>query len=246
METRKLRLGTANERGEEAGGEGGDAEQKATIGVFLLIENRFMGDALARVLRRREDLTVVGRGCPGEVTTEMVAASGCDVVLLDFAERAWLRAIVEKGEERQRPIRPVALGMDVAADLFLEAVRGGIRGYLLKDASAADVVSAVRSVVRGDVICPPQLCAALFQETMRMERWSPEKKARRRAGLTIRQQNLMALVAQGLTNKEISKELNLSEFTVRNHISRILKQLDAESRSEAVEVVREYGYEMRA
>jgi DNA-binding NarL/FixJ family response regulator len=56
----------------------------------------------------------------------------------------------------------------------------------------------------------------------------------------------MALVAQGLTNKEISKELNLSEFTVRNHISRILKQLDAESRSEAVEVVREYGYEMRA
>jgi DNA-binding NarL/FixJ family response regulator len=60
--------------------------------------------------------------------------------------------------------------------------------------------------------------------------------------LTLRQQQLVALVAKGLTNKEIASHLNLSQFTVRNHIHRILKQVDAESRSEAVETIRAFGY----
>lgn len=246
METRKLKQSTASEPGEEIGNDGKEAERKSTIAVFLLMENRFMGDALARVLRRREDLNVVGRACPCETSAEVVAESGCEVVVLDFADRSWLEILGEKSKKGQRAMLPVVIGMDAEKETFLEAVRGGIRGYLLKDASAADVVSAVRSAVRGDAICPPQMCAALFQETIRIGRYGPEKKPRRKAGLTIRQQKLMTLVARGLTNKEISKELNLSEYTVRNHISRILKQLDAESRSEAVEVVREYGYEMRA
>jgi len=60
--------------------------------------------------------------------------------------------------------------------------------------------------------------------------------------LTLRQQQLVTLVAKGLTNKEIASRLNLSEFTVRNHIHNILKQVDASSRSEAVETIRAYGY----
>jgi DNA-binding NarL/FixJ family response regulator len=70
------------------------------------------------------------------------------------------------------------------------------------------------------------------------------KKAGCKIGLTLRQQKLMKLVAMGLTNKEIAEELHLSEFTVKNHISRILKQLDVVNRSEAVDAVRECGGEM--
>ena len=66
-----------------------------------------------------------------------------------------------------------------------------------------------------------------------------------RPDLTVRQQQLVALVAKGLTNKEIASHLNLSEFTVRNHIHRILKQVDAETRSEAVETIRAHGYAIR-
>jgi DNA-binding NarL/FixJ family response regulator len=67
-----------------------------------------------------------------------------------------------------------------------------------------------------------------------------------RPELTLRQQQLVSLVAQGLTNKEIASRLNLSEFTVRNHIHRILKQVDAESRSEAVDVIRASGFVLNA
>jgi DNA-binding NarL/FixJ family response regulator len=71
---------------------------------------------------------------------------------------------------------------------------------------------------------------------------NPVKGSTPRPDLTMRQQQLMALVAKGLTNKEIAFHLNLSEFTVRNHIHRILKQVDAVSRSEAVEAIRAHGY----
>jgi len=70
----------------------------------------------------------------------------------------------------------------------------------------------------------------------------PVKRSARRPDLTLRQQQLMALVAKSLTNKEIASQLNLSEFTVRNHIHRILKQVDAGNRSEAMETIRAYGY----
>jgi DNA-binding NarL/FixJ family response regulator len=75
-----------------------------------------------------------------------------------------------------------------------------------------------------------------------MAKEMPLQHAPSKPDLTLRQQQLVALVAKGLTNKEIASHLNLSQFTVRNHIHRILKQVDAESRSEAVETIRAFGY----
>jgi DNA-binding NarL/FixJ family response regulator len=88
---------------------------------------------------------------------------------------------------------------------------------------------------------PPQLCSALFRfVALTAEAFITQRSPK--PDLTLRQQQLVSLVAKGLTNKEIAVHLNLSEFTVRNHIHRILKQVDAESRSQAVETIRSYGY----
>jgi DNA-binding NarL/FixJ family response regulator len=132
--------------------------------------------------------------------------------------------------------------MEDDEDQFLLAVRAGSSGYLLKDASAADVLSAVRSVSRGEAVCPPRLCLSLFKWVADESRESSRRDADSRPSLTMRQQQLVSLVARGLTNKEIASELNLSEFTVKNHLHRIMKQVDAESRHEAVESARAHGY----
>jgi DNA-binding NarL/FixJ family response regulator len=132
--------------------------------------------------------------------------------------------------------------MEPDEEQFMAAVRSGVMGYLLNDTSAADLVAAVRAVYRGEAVCPPQLCSSLFRFVAHVVEQSPVKRAAPRPDLTMRQQQLVALVAKGLTNKEIASRLNLSEFTVRNHIHRILKQVDAESRSEAVDVLRASGY----
>jgi two-component system NarL family response regulator len=132
--------------------------------------------------------------------------------------------------------------MGADEEQFIAAIRSGATGYLLQDASASDVVAAVRAVFRGEAVCPPQLCSSLFRFVAQMAREIPVQNAPPKPDLTLRQQQLVNLVAKGLTNKEIASHLNLSEFTVRNHIHRILKQVDAGSRSEAVETIRAYGY----
>jgi DNA-binding NarL/FixJ family response regulator len=132
--------------------------------------------------------------------------------------------------------------MNSDEERFITAVRWGATGYLLQDASASDVVTAVRAVFRGEAVCPPELCSALFKIVAQTASDISLQNSASKPDLTLRQQQLVTLVAKGLTNKEIAARLNLSEFTVRNHIHRILKQVDAGSRSEAVETIRGYGY----
>jgi len=133
--------------------------------------------------------------------------------------------------------------MEENEEQFFTAIRSGISAYLLKDASADDVVAAVRSAARGEAVCPPRLCLALFRFMARIALETPVHNWEGpKAIITIRQQCLMALVAKGLTNKEIASQMNLSEYTIRNHIHRIMKRVDAGSRGEAVQAIRAHGY----
>jgi DNA-binding NarL/FixJ family response regulator len=206
-----------------------ESVSEAPIRVFLVIENRLLREALGRLFRKRSEFQVVGQGGRSEILPDDLQAYGCDVLAVDFFDASLLASTCGP--------KMVLIGMDGDPDQFLEAVRAGVTGYLLKDASASEVVSAIRAAVKGEAICPPRLCATLF-------RWFAQETPSRRSrsalpmhDITLRQRQLVELVAEGLTNKEIAVQLHLSEFTVRNHIHRILKQVDAGSRREAVDVI---------
>lgn len=218
----------------------------SSIRTFLLIENRLLREALVRLFCKRADLMVVGQCDHAEVTARRVLESNCDVLVIDSLQTALLPTNIALESRGHASFRAVVIAMDSNEGQFLAAVRSGVTGYLLQDASASDVVAAVRAVYRGEAVCPPQLCSALFRFVAHMVDEIPVKRSAPRPDLTLRQQQLMALVAKGLTNKEIASQLNLSEFTVRNHIHRILKQVDAGSRSEAVETIRAHGYAIGA
>jgi DNA-binding NarL/FixJ family response regulator len=224
--------------------ENADSVQILKTRLFLVIENRLLRDTLSHLFRRQEDVELVGKGGSAETNPEELAKSNCDVVLLDFFDPEWMSVVSEKNRKAGRESKKVVIGMDAERAPFLEAVRCGVAGYLLKDASAADVAAAVRAVARGEARCPPQMCTLLFQTVAQLERDRQASKPTGKMRFTLRQQKLMKLVANGLTNKEIANELNLSEYTVKNHMSRILKQLDAKNRREAVGTARERGYEM--
>ena len=214
----------------------------SSIRVFLMMENRLLREALIRLFRKRSDLAVVGHDEPAESTPYQLPETQFDVLLIDSFQTTWPGAKFTRGTRGQSAFKAVLIGMELDEELFMAAVRSGVMGYLLKDASASDLVAAVRAVYRGEAVCPPQLCSTLFRFVAHMVEEIPVKRSASRPDLTLRQQQLIALVAKGLTNKEIASQLNLSEFTVRNHIHRILKQVDAGSRSEAVETIRAYGY----
>jgi two-component system NarL family response regulator len=215
--------------------------------VFLLVENRLVREILDRLFRKRFDLRVVGQGCSTEAL-DAILDSPCDIVVLDDLNAASLLGphLLERLQVTGT-VDAVLIDMQDDEEQFLTAVRSGVSGYLLNDASAKDVLSAVRSVARGEAVCPPRLCLALFRFVARAARETlAQIKPGPVRGLTMRQQQLISLVARGLTNKEIASQLNLSEFTVKNHLHRIMKQVEAESRHEAVEAARASGYAVGA
>jgi two-component system, NarL family, nitrate/nitrite response regulator NarL len=221
---------------------GNDSVPFEAIRVFLLIENRLLREALVRIFRKSPHITVVGQSGRTDSTAQDILDSDSDVLVISPFQANWLPVGPALEKLGQLGPKVVLIGMNADEEQFMTAVRTGVAGYLLKDASAFDLVSAVRSVFHREAVCPPQLCHALFRFVSQGAKKAPGQGLASRPELTLRQQQLVALVAKGQTNKEIAAHLNLSEFTVRNHIHRILKQVDAESRSEAVEAIRACGY----
>lgn len=221
-----------------------DTVVESPIRIFLMIENRLLREALCRLFHKRTDLQVVGQSdhnSPPESLEDL-----CDVLALDSFDPEQPVSFFSP-ETCPSRFKTVLIGMRDDSAHFMEAVRAGVSGYLLKDASASDVVSAIRGSFKGEAVCPPRLCATLFEHFAQAAREGQTRPfASRRADLTMRQQQLVGLVAKGLTNKEIAVQLNLSEFTVRNHIHRIMKQVDVGSRQEAVRVVRIQGLSANA
>ena len=215
----------------------------SSISVYLVAENRLLREALVRLFQNRAGICVVGESRYSKSASEQIAASQCDVLLLDSTATLETTPISELNENAPE-IKIVLFGMDEDGDSFLRAVRCGVRGYVLKEASSAEIIAAVRAVAQGGALCPPRLCLSLFQFVSQKSRQGSamaDQQACIKLGLTYRQRQLVSLVARGLTNKEIAANLNLSEFTVKNHLHRIMKRVQAENRHEAVDVVRAGG-----
>lgn len=210
------------------------------IRVYVVAENRLLRETLVRLFRKRSEINIVGDTCCSESGISDIISAKSDLLLLDcfntkHVSGDWLLDL----QESVPGIRVVLFGMDEDPDIFLRAVRAGIAGYVLKNASAADLLDAVRTVAQGEAACPPKLCRVLFKALADGFDDSKDERGSAQFDLTQRQRQLMSLVAMGLSNKEIAANLNLSEFTVKNHIYRVMKQVDAQSRHEAVTLIRD-------
>ena len=215
---------------------------RKTTAVFVLADNRLVRESLYRLLRKKTDFSVVSQCGYTESVVQQVESTRCDVLLLD--ETARMNSgprFVEKMLQAVRGLKIIFLGVENSEDDFLSAVRSGVVGYLHREASANDIVAAIRAVTRGEAVCPPHLTLLLLRYVNRLAKSAPIYRLRADLGLTRRQQQLLALVEKGWTNKEIANSLNLSEQTVKNHIHRILRQVHAEDRYEAVEALRISG-----
>lgn len=210
------------------------------IQVYLLAASRLVRDALARVITRKGDIHVVGASACSPDVVDILLETEHDLLLADWASCG--EGILDTlGDLREHMPghRSLLLGMKGDRESFLQAVKAGAKGILLEDASASDVTAAVRAVVSGQAVCPPSLCAFLFDLVAHPSRNLPSARLRLRLGLTRREQQLVPLIARGYTNKEIATQLCLSEQTVKNHIHRMLQKTGVNGRLEVVEACEE-------
>ncbi len=179
------------------------------------------------------DIKVVGEAGDGISAAALVASVVPDIVLLDvrMPKRTGLEACIEI-KQLVPAARIIMLTVsDEEADLY-EAVKNGASGYLLKDSSIDEVAQAVRVVAEGQSLISPSMAVKLLDEFKEMSRTDRDQVPTPR--LTDRELEVLRLVATGLNNREVAKQLFISENTVKNHVRNILEKLQLHSRMEAV------------
>lgn len=204
--------------------------------VFLLAENRLLREALIRLLSKKSELRIVGASAYSPSVHHEIIAARPHIILLDSSGSAVSRStLIYNLRSAIRNLRIVMVDMEANEEVFLSAIRTGVVGYVLKDASALEVAVAIGEVAEGKAVCPASLCPLLFRLIIEQSpvqstsTWGSER------GLTRREQQIVELLRQRLTNREIALRFNLSEQTVKNHVHHILRKTGSPNRFSIVE-----------
>jgi two-component system, NarL family, response regulator DevR len=208
--------------------------------VYLLAENRLFREALSRILNKRTDIRVIGAAAFSTSLLELITELKPDILLSDAGALGGGQSTFLAQVRKLLPqLKIIMIGMDADAEVFLHSVRQGVVGYVLKDASAAEVATAVRAVINDEAFCPQGLLLTLFGAVASPRLSDPSALVKRELGLSRREQQLTRMIGEGLTNKEIASQLNLSEQTIKNHVHRMLRKVGAKDRLMIVERWRE-------
>jgi two-component system NarL family response regulator len=205
--------------------------------VLIADDHALFRRGLEMVLDEEQDIELVGQASDGTEAVARARESLPDVVLMD------IRMPKTSGIEAARAMKEAAPSAkivmltisDEEEDLF-EAIRAGASGYLLKDIPLDEVAGAVRAVHGGQSLINPSMAGKLLTEFATLARRDEEERPQQVPApkLTEREMEVLKLVARGMNNRDIAKELFISENTVKNHVRNILEKLQIHSRMEAV------------
>jgi DNA-binding NarL/FixJ family response regulator len=203
------------------------------VGVLIACTNRLLRESIARILNKRAEFRTIGAQPLSTGSGEAIIRSRADVVVLDSLQFVMDETTCfPKEPSKERQLKCVLVAMEDDYKKLVEAVRLGVLGFVPQEASAADVVIAIRAVAAGEAACPPRFAKVLFDYVAKDKVQVSGRNIREELRLTRREQQLIPLIDRGLTNKEIANELNLSEQTIKSHIHRILRKAGVGSRGQ--------------
>jgi len=211
--------------------------------VLVAADHCLLHEALTRLLSKTSCIEVIGSNPATAFNPDILLESKPDILLL--TSRGNLQqdlSIIQRVRAVTPSTRILIMGMAEDAREFLQCVRAGVCGYLLVDASSAEVLQAVQAVYAGAAVCPGPLCAILFRYFESDAASLPCASSQRRLGLSRRELQLIPLIAKGMTNKEIAHHFSLSEQTVKNHLYRMKHKIGAGDRLEMVQLYRTQGF----
>ncbi len=203
------------------------------IRVLVVDDQRLVREGLTALLDLVDDLHLVALAADGEQALALVAEHRPDVVLMDLRMPGLDGIEATRRIRRQHPdVEVVVLTTHADDDSVLAALRAGARGYLTKDAGVTEIARAVTAAHAGQTLLDPQVQAQLL---------SSLSDGRPRGPLTERETDVLTLIAEGMSNTEISQRLVVSEATVKTHINRIFAKIGARDRAQAVRWAYQHG-----
>ncbi|HEX6477747.1 MAG TPA: response regulator transcription factor [Ktedonobacteraceae bacterium] len=214
------------------------------IRVLVADDHAPFRDGLRALLRSEADIEMVGEAASGREAITQAANLQPDVILMD------LHMPEGNGIETSRTILATSPHISILVltmfeddDSVFAALQAGARGYLLKGALKAEILRAIRGVSQGEAIFGPAIAKRLVSYFATLKPAVPARPLQLFPELTEREQEILALIAQHLTNLEIAERLVLSPKTVRNHVSNIFSKLQVATRAQAIMRAREAGFD---
>ena len=210
------------------------------IRVLVVAHVRLFREGIASFLETQPGIAVVGAAEPEEAA-DLVTVAEPEIVLVDIPDRAGL-ATVRHMAELAPEVKVVAVGISEAEDDIIACAQAGIAGYVLRDGSLEDLVTAIETAAREELACSPSVAAMLLRCVGRhVEEGTDHPAQRRLDALTRREAEIVDLIADDLSNKQIAAALHVSLSTIKNHIHSVMQKLDTSSRGEIAHLVQAAG-----
>jgi DNA-binding NarL/FixJ family response regulator len=205
------------------------------IRVLIVDDHALFRRGLMLVLESEPGIEVVGEAEDGSDALVKAEATAPDVVLMDVRMPKLSGIEATKAVAAALPTsKIIMLTVSDEEDDLYEAIKAGAAGYLLKEISIEEVADAVRAVVQGQTLISPSMASKLITEFQQLSRLAADRSQVPAPKLTDRELEVLKLVAQGMTNREVADQLYIAENTVKNHVRNILEKLHLHSRMEAV------------
>jgi two-component system, NarL family, response regulator DegU len=202
------------------------------INVLIADDHAMMRQGLKQILELEDDISVISQACNGDEAVKLAREQKPDIILMDINMPGTngLQAIKELKLERN-PSKIIVLTIHEDREYLFKTIQMGAEGYVLKDAEPSVLIEAIRNVYHGQSYIQSNMTKELVKEFNRVT--LHEKDKNEENNLTIREVEVLELIAEGMINKEIAKQLYISEKTVKNHVSNIFKKLNVSDRTQA-------------
>jgi DNA-binding NarL/FixJ family response regulator len=214
-----------------------------SLGVLIVDDQALVRAGFRMILDAEEDIEVAGEAADGQEAVAEVQRLQPDVVLMDVRMPVLdgieaTRRLLADGGSQAKVVMLTTFDMD---EYVYDALRAGASGFLLKDVPPEQLVAGIRAVARGDALLAPSVTRRVIEEFVRRPPSSVHTLPPELAELTARELEVLKLIARGLSNAEIAKELFVSETTVKTHVAHVLLKLDLRDRVQAVVLAYETG-----
>ncbi len=203
------------------------------IRLLLIEDNRLLRDGIVSILKPQKDMVIIAASGDGKNTLVKIKKLKPNVVLLDLGLRSHNSLHIVEIMRIDFPIAKIII-MDLApaqADI-LRYVKAGANGFLLKDASLDDFLITIRSVAVGSTVLPPLLVNSLFSQIVDHALKEGKSKLKEAVKMTKREREVISILSEGMSNKEIAHKMHVSAYTIKSHIHNIMEKLALHTRLE--------------
>lgn len=207
-------------------------KSKKKINIVVIEDNRLLRDGITSMINEQPDLKVIATISEREDSTEKVLNLKPDIVLIDLGLRSQNSLEVVKSiKENSTDIKTIVMDLLPVENDILEFVRAGASGFILKNAMVNEFLKTIRTVASGEKVLPPHMTESLFSQIVeRAVNGTPNVDLKYAVRMTQREKQVIELIADGLTNKEIGQKLHLSPYTVKSHVHNILEKMALHTR----------------